>query len=226
MHFHIITLFPEVCKKYTDTSILGRAQCTNKGSGAKVRGRKLKVSYYNPRDFTNDRHKKIDDRPYGGGPGMVLQAQPILRAWQTAVGRKRNKHKVKTLIMSPRGTTFTNKMAEDWLSEFEHLVLIAGRYEGIDSRVKDVLRAEEISLGHFILSGGELPALVILDTVARQIPGVLGTYESLEEYRDIGGVTYTRPRSISFRGETYKVPEVLLEGDHKKIDAWRESNIQ
>lgn len=221
MHFHIITLFPDMCRTYTDAGVLGRAQKTDKGKGAKVRGRKIVVSYYDPRDFTTDKHKKVDARPYGGGPGMVLQAEPILKAWQKAVGRKRDQSKVKTLIMSPRGKVFTQVQGKTWAGEIEHLVLIAGRYEGIDARVKDALGAEEVSLGDFILSGGELPALAILDSIARQIPGVLGTYDSLEDERATSGVAYTRPESLTFKGESYHVPEVLLEGDHKKIEEWR-----
>ncbi|MEK7639391.1 MAG: tRNA (guanosine(37)-N1)-methyltransferase TrmD, partial [Patescibacteria group bacterium] len=106
MHFHVITLFPEICRAYTDASVLGRAQKTDKGKGAKVRGKKIEVAYYNPRDFSKSKHKKVDDRPYGGGPGMVMQAEPILRAWEKAVGKKKDQKKVKTLIMSPRGPVF------------------------------------------------------------------------------------------------------------------------
>ena len=136
MQFHIITLFPEVCQAYTDASVLGRAQKTEKGKGAKVKGKKIEVKYYNPRMFTKDKHKKVDDRPYGGGPGMVMYAEPILRAWEKAVGKKRDQKKVKTLIMSPRGQVFTQELAKDFVKKFDHLVLISGRYEGIDARVK------------------------------------------------------------------------------------------
>lgn len=223
MHFHIITLFPEVCRTYTDSGVLGRAQKTHKGKGAKHKGKKIGVTYYDPRDFTTDKHKKVDDRPYGGGPGMVMQAEPILRAWQHAVGRKRNQSRVKTLITSPRGSVFTQTMAKDWIEKIDHLVLIAGRYEGIDARVKAALQAEEISIGDFILSGGELPALTILDVVARQVPGVLGANESLEDTRETTGITYTRPESITFKKVSYKVPDVLLQGDPKKILAWQRS---
>lgn len=222
MHFHVITLFPEVCQAYTDASVLGRAQKTEKGKGAKVRGRKIAVSYYNPRDFTADKHKRVDDRPYGGGPGMVMQAEPILKAWQKAVGRKRSHTKVKTLIMSPRGRQFTNAVAKQYAENYEHLVLISGRYEGIDARVKEALNAEEVSVGEYVLTGGELPALTILDAVSRQLPGVLGTYESLEDDRATNGATYTRPEVLTFKNQQYSVPTVLTTGDHKKIDQWRE----
>jgi tRNA (guanine37-N1)-methyltransferase len=226
MHFHVITLFPEVCQAYTDASVLGRAQKTEKGKGAKVRGKKMVVSYYNPRDFTTNKHRKVDDRPYGGGPGMVMQAEPILRAWQAAVGRKTKAlaaGRVLTLIMSPRGTVFTNQVAKDWVQTYEHVVLIAGRYEGIDARVKEILHAEEVSVGDYILTGGELPALTIIDAMARQIPGVLGEFGSLEDERVTSGVTYTRPDMLKWKGRNHVVPPVLVEGDHQKIEQWRSS---
>lgn len=221
MHFHIITIFPEVCKAYTDASVLGRAQRTKKGTGAKTRGKKIAVHYYDPRAYSQNKHAKVDDRPYGGGPGMVMRAEPILKAWQKAVGRKRNQKKVKTLIMSPRGTPFDQNMAKRFAESYDHLVLISGRYEGIDARVKKALNAEEVSVGDYVLTGGELPALSIVDVTARHIPGVLGTTESLESTRIAAGEMYTRPTEFTFKGKSFCVPKVLTEGDHKKIDAWR-----
>lgn len=219
MNFHVITIFPEICQAYTDAGVLGRAQKTDKGKGAKVRGKKISVSYYNPRDFTTDKHNKVDDRPYGGGPGMVMKAEPILKAWEKAVGRK--KGKVKTLIMSPRGKKFDQSLAKKLANDYEHIVLISGRYEGIDDRVKKILKAEEVSVGDYVLTGGELPALTIIDAVAREIPGVLGTYESLEDQRPTSGVSYTRPDVLVWKGKKHPVPEVLLTGDQKKIDQYR-----
>lgn len=221
MQFHVLTLFPEVCQAYTDASVLGRAQQTEKGKGAKVRGKKIAVNYYNPREFVTNKHKKVDDKPYGGGPGMVMQAEPILKAWQKAVGRKRNQKKVKTLIMSPRGTEFTQVKAKEYAKKYDHLVLISGRYEGIDGRVKQALKAEEVSVGDYILTGGELPALTIIDATARQIPGVLGERDSLEDDRVTTGESYTRPEELVFQGKKYNVPPVLLDGNHKEIDRWR-----
>lgn len=221
MHFHIITLFPEVCRAYTDASVLGRAQKTEKGKGAKVRGKKIAVDYYNPRDFSKNKHKKVDDRPYGGGPGMVMAAEPILKAWQKAVGRKANKRKIKTLIMSPRGTVFTNDLAKKYAKQYDHLVLISGRYEGIDYRVKKALNAEEVSVGDYVLTGGELPALSIVDAVSRQVPGVLGTFESLEDERVSSGEMYTRPEVLEYKKMKYKVPQVFLSGNHKEIEEYR-----
>lgn len=224
MQFHVITIFPEVCEAYTSASVLGRAQKTDKGKGAKVTGKKIDVSYYNPRDYTSDKHKKVDERPYGGGPGMVMIAEPILKAWEKAVGKKTaalKKGKVKTLMMSPRGTMFTNELAKQWASGYEHIVLISGRYEGIDARVKEITDAEEVSVGDYILTGGELPALTIIDSVSRQIPGVLGTFESLEDERTTSGVTYTRPEVLTYKKKKYPVPEVLMNGNHADIEKWR-----
>jgi tRNA (guanine37-N1)-methyltransferase len=226
MHFHVITLFPEVCEAYTSASVLGRAQKTDKGKGAKVRGKKIEVSYYNPRDFATDKHRKTDERPYGGGPGMVMMVEPIVRAWEKAVGKKtaaRAAGKVKTLIMSPRGTRFTQDVAKAYAAQYDHIVLISGRYEGIDARVNDITDAEEVSVGDYILTGGELPALTIIDAVARHIPGVLGTHDSLEDDRATSGVTYTRPEVFTYKKQVYEVPKVLVEGNHAKIEAWRQA---
>jgi tRNA (guanine37-N1)-methyltransferase len=224
MHFHVITLFPEVCKVYTDAGVLGRAQKTEKGKGAKVRGKKMEVSYYNPRDFANNKHNKVDDKPYGGGPGMVMYALPILKAWEKAVGRKKDQKKVKTLIMSPRGTKFDTALAKKLAKKYEHIVLISGRYEGIDSRVKKILKADEVSVGDYVLTGGELPVLSIIDSVSRQVPGVLGTYESLEEERTSSGEMYTRPEVFLYKGKKHAVPKVFVSGDHKKIEQYRRDN--
>ncbi len=217
MYFHIVTLFPEACEAYTNASILGRAQ----------EGKKIKVSYYNPRDFSESRHNKVDDSPYGGGPGMVMQVEPILRAVDKAIGKKRavpaKAKRIKILIMSPRGKVFDQNYAKKLAKSFDEVVLISGRYEGIDARVKKILKAEEISTGPYVLTGGELPALAIVDAVARHIPGVLGKSESIEESRISSGETYTRPEIFEWKGKKYRVPKVLQSGDHKKIDEWRAS---
>jgi tRNA (guanine37-N1)-methyltransferase len=192
-----------------------------KGKGAKVRGKKISVSYYDPRNYVTGNHKKVDDKPYGGGPGMVMKAEPVLKAWDKAVGRKKDKKKVKTLIMSPRGKQFTNKLAKDYVKKYDHIVLISGRYEGIDGRVKTALKAEEVSVGDYVLTGGELPALTIIDSVSRQVQGVLGEFESLEDERVTNGETYTRPEVIEYKKKKLKVPQVLLDGNHKEIEKWR-----
>ncbi len=229
MKFHVITLFPEVCKAYTDASVLGRAQKAEKGVGAKVRGKKISVSYYNPRDFSTNKHKKVDDRPYGGGPGMVMQVEPVLRAAAKALGKQKTgdrRKRTKVLIMSPRGKVFDQSYARKLAKGYDELVLIAGRYEGIDARVEKILKAEEVSLGDFVLTGGELPALAIIDAVARHIPGVLGSDESIEESRAASGELYTRPETYEYQGKKYRVPKVLVGGNHKDIEAWRESRTQ
>ena len=215
MHFHVVTIFPEVCKAYTNASMLGRAQ----------KSKKIKVSYYDPRSFSKDKHKKVDDRPYGGGPGMVMYAEPILKAVGKAVGRKNlpagKAGKVKVLIMSPRGKTFDQIYAKKLAKDYKDVVLISGRYEGIDARVKKALKAEEVSVGDYVLTGGELPALAIVDATARYIPGVLGKGESLEDVRIASGEMYTRPPIFTHKGKNYAVPKVLQSGDHAAIEHWR-----
>ncbi len=213
MHFHIVTLFKEACEAYTNTSMLGRAQMN----------KKIKVSYYNPRDFVKGKHPKVDNSPYGGGPGMVMYAEPIVRAVEKALKIKKNEkvRKTKILIMSPRGKVFDQAYAMKLAKTYTDVVLIAGRYEGIDARVKKILKAEEVSVGNYVLTGGELPALTIVDAVSRHIPGVLGRSESLEESRITSGEIYTRPETLEWQGKKYKVPKVLQSGNHKLINEWR-----
>ncbi len=155
---------------------------------------------------------------------MVMYAEPILRAFEKAVGRKvkSKKSKVKVLIMSPRGKKFDQAYAKKLGEKFDDIVLISGRYEGIDSRVKKILKAEEVSTGDYVLTGGELPALTIIDAVSRNIPGVLGTFESLEDERVSTGEMYTRPPVFEYKKKKYKVPPVLLTGNHAEIEKWRE----
>lgn len=224
MHFHIITIFPDACQGYTDTGVIGRAQKTQIDKRGKKKKNSITISYYNPRDFAGNKHNKIDDTPYGGGPGMVMQAEPILKAWQCAVGRKRNKAEVKTIITSPRGSQFTNKTAMHYAEAYKHVVIICGRYEGIDSRVQEILQAEEVSIGEFVLTGGEIPALTIIDAVARQVPGVLGEESSLEENRQAPKYMYTKPSEFTFKNKKYSVPKVFLSGDPKKISDWHSDN--
>jgi tRNA (guanine37-N1)-methyltransferase len=167
MHFHIITLFPEAMKGYFATSILGRAQ----------KEKRIRISYYNPRDYTKDKWRRIDRRPYGGGPGMVIEPLSVLKAVEAA--RKRAKRgKIKIIFLSAGGKQFTNTLARSYAVSFKHLVLIAGHYEGIDARVRTILKAEEVSVGPYILTGGEAPALLIADATSRQIKGVLGNFDS------------------------------------------------
>lgn len=155
---------------------------------------------------------------------MVMRAEPVLKAWDKAVGRKTKalkEKKVKTLIMSPRGKQFDQKMAKDLAKKYDHVVLISGRYEGIDHRVNKALKAQEVSVGDYILTGGELPALSIIDSVSRQVPGVLGTFESLEDERETNGEAYTRPEAIEYKKKKYIVPKVMLGGNHSEIEKYR-----
>lgn len=213
MHFHIITLFPEALECYLDASVLGKAR----ESGA------VRVSLYNPRDYTKDKHRTTDERPYGGGPGMVMMAEPILRAARDAIGQKKN---VKVFITSARGKQFDSAFAKEVADECKHVVIIAGHYEGIDARVARALAAENVTIGPYILTGGEAPALVMVDAIARYVPGVLGNEQSLEEGRPAGAEVYTRPETIQWKGERYSVPDVLLSGDHAAIEAWRRQQEQ
>lgn len=206
MNFHVVTLFPEVVEAYTNASILGRAQ----------REKKLKVKAYQLRDYVTNKWGKADERPYGGGPGMVLQAEPVVRA----VEKIRGKKKMKVLITSAGGKPLTNAYAKA-LTKHKDVIIVCGRYEGIDARAKKILKAEEVSVGPYILTGGEVPALAIIDAAARQIPGVLGKFESLEEGRVASHDIYTRPEVFRHKGKTYKVPKVLLSGNHAGIDALR-----
>lgn len=213
MTFHIITLFPESFDSYISSSIIGRAVCD----------KKIKIKFYNPRDFTKDKHRRIDQKPYGGGPGMVLEAETVIKAVEKALTPQ------KTLIiwLTPSGKQFDNTGAEKIYKKYKDIIIICGRYEGIDERVLKVikkfkdLKIEKLSIGPFVLTGGELPAMVILDTVARRIPGVLGKIESVEENRVSSSEVYTRPEVLEYKGKKYRVPKVLLSGNHKKIEEWK-----
>ncbi len=210
MHFHVITLFPEAFDSYSATSIIGRA----------IQDKKIKISFYNPRDFTKDKWGRVDQKPYGGGPGMVLEARSVLRAVERAIGKKSRKD-VEVLFFDTSGTPFSNAYARTVTKKKKHLVLICGRYEGIDARVQKILKAKKITIGEYVLTGGELPALVVIDAVSRQVPGVLGTFESLEEERISSPEVYTRPEVLPWKGKNYRVPKVLLSGNHAAIDAWK-----
>ncbi len=200
-------MFPKAFDSYLGESILKRA----------IEDKKLKVSFYNPRDFADNEYKRIDRPPYGGGPGMVIQAEPVVKAIASAV--KKSKSKPKIIFLSPSGKQFTNEYAKK-ASKTKDIIIVSGRYEGIDARVKKVFKMEEISVGPFVLTGGELPAMLMIDVISRQVEGVLGNFDSLEEKR-IGGDSYTRPESFKYKGKNYKVPKILLSGHRAKIDEWK-----
>ncbi len=206
MHIDILTLFPEFFASPLNQSILKRA----------VAGGIIQVDFINLRDFAFDRHKITDDRPFGGGPGMVLKIEPLAEAIQWA---RKNRPNLRVILLSPQGRLFKQHLAVE-LAALENLLLICGHYEGVDDRVQHYID-DEISLGDFILTGGEIPALVILDAVTRLLPGSLGDEDSAQEdsFKDnlLKGPQYTRPRE--FCG--FSVPEILLSGDHQRIAHWR-----
>ena len=246
MNIQVLTIFPELITSYIGASLLGRATANNL----------LAIRPVNIRDFSTNKHKTVDDTPYGGGAGMVMKPEPIYHALMSIGGLPFTKEKIRgkikkivsgqivkkkhIVLLSPRGRQFTQRIAEEW-STFDELTFVCGRYEGIDQRVVDHMVDEEISVGPYVLAGGELGALIIIEAVARLIPGVLGNPESLAEetfgrqsVEDRLPTTdgeninldletfheypqYTKP--ADFRG--WKVPDVLLSGDHKKIDEWR-----
>lgn len=208
MTFHVVTLFPESLDSYINASIIGRA----------VQDKKIKIKFYNPRDFSKDKWKRVDQRPYGGGPGMVLEAESILKAVSKALGKKKGV----VYFFDRSGKQFTNADARTLASKEKDIVFICGRYEGVDARVQKALKAKKISIGPYTLTGGELPAMLVIDAVSRQIQGVLGTYESIEEERVSSSEVYTRPEVLEWKGKKYRVPKVLLSGNHAKIDEWKE----
>jgi tRNA (guanine37-N1)-methyltransferase len=220
--FHIITLFPESLTSYINESIVARAQ----------KEKLIKIEFYNPRDFVkptkaqskNDKpYLRVDDRPYGGGPGMVMQALPILKAIEKVQKKIEKKTKPKTIVvfLSPTGEQFTNSLASEYSEKYTDIIIICGRYEGIDARVKKICKSVDITVGPFVTTGGELPAMIMIDVISRQIPGVLGNFDSREEARASSSDVYTRPEVLEYKGKKYKVPEILLSGNHKAIDEWR-----
>jgi len=234
--FHIITLFPESLESYLSASIVKRAQ--EKGH--------ISIKYYNPRDYsiaatakTKKGHipsysdRRVDNKPYGGGPGMVMEALPVIKAIDAALGKmkdrkkqkvkgktKNNKPRVKIIFFSPMGEQFSNETADTY-KKYTDIVLVCGRYEGIDARVKKAFPMADISVGPFVLTGGELPAMIVIDAVTRRIEGVLGDSLSIEELRTASPDVYTRPEVIEYKKKKYRVPKILLTGDHAKIEEWK-----
>ena len=207
MRFDIITIFPEIFSSYFQESLLARAQEKNL----------IEINIHNLRDWTDNNHKTVDDSPFGGGLGMVMKIEPIYKAVQSL---KTKNQKLKTIVFTPRGKKFNQKKAYEY-SKLKQIVMICGRYEGVDERVAKYLADEQISIGDYDLMGGEVPAMVVVETVSRLIPGVIGKDEFLKEHiKDKGFVEYpqyTRPEVY----QGWKVPKVLLSGNHKKIEEWR-----
>ena len=217
MQFDIITIFPQIFDSYFNESILARAR----------KNKLVKIDVHNLRDYTEDKHKTVDDTPYGGGVGMVLKIEPIYKVLKKIVGKKRIKNETKIILLSAKGKKFDQAMARRF-SKLDKLILICGRYEGVDERVAKYLVDEEISVGDYVLTGGEIPAMVVVDSVSRLISGVVGNKESIKEEsfskKDyLEYPHYTKPNIFSPDKKTnWKVPEVLLSGNHQKIEEWKE----
>ncbi len=217
IRFDIITLFPEACAPYTEASILKRAE----EAGL------IAVYYHQLRDFAIDKHRTVDDTPYGGGAGMVLKVEPLVTCLEhvLSLAPAIPRDKTRVIVTSAKGELYTQRQAERLASDYTRIIFVCGRYEGIDQRFIDHCVDEELSIGEYVLTGGELPALIMLDSIARLIPGVLGNAESsvYESYSLAGGLEhaqYTKPEIY----RDWTVPEVLLSGNHKAIDNWRETN--
>lgn len=214
MKINVMTLFPEIFNSYIGESMMKKAVDNNI----------LAVNIYNIRDFSENKHKKVDDYPFGGGAGMVMTPQPILSTYRHII--EENKlEKPRVIYLSPKGKTFTQDMAKS-LSKEDNLIFLCGHYEGIDQRVIDMIVTDELSIGDYVLTGGELPALVMIDSISRLIPGVLNKSESYEDETFEGDLLeypqYTRPREY----EGHKVPDVILSGNHQKIDQWRKEESE
>ncbi len=215
LNFHIVSLFPESFESYIDKSIIARA----------IENKFIQVDFYNPKKFASANKggiTKVDDRPYGGGPGMVIQAEPVIKSIEKILTKK-TIVKAKTLIifLSPSGVQFDTELATKFSKKYKDIIIVCGRYEGIDARVKKVFKMIDISVGPWVTTGGELPALIMIDVIARQVEGVLGKFESREEARVSSSEVYTRPEVLMYKNKKYKVPKVLLSGNHKEIDAYR-----
>ena len=235
MQFEIITIFPKIFDSYFNESIIKRARVK----------KLVEICVHNLRDFTEDKHKKVDDAPYGGGAGMVLMAEPILRAVDRIKKQElriKKKRKTKIILLSAKGKQFNQKLAYNWSKKYDRIFMISGRYEGIDERVGRALHAEEISVGPYVLTDGDTAAMIIISAVSRLIPGVI-KLESLKEEshwnlllkkeaentrkeKNTGGLEYpqyTRPEVLEYKRKKYRVPKVLLSGNHKEIKEWRET---
>ena len=222
MNFYVITLFPDLVNSYLSESILARA----------IKEKKIKVLFYNPRDFVKPTkiqkgqekpYLRVDNKPYGGGPGMIIEAEPVLKAIEKAL-KKTKKGKTKIIFFAPYGKNFDTEYAKVVSKKYTDIIMICGRYEGIDSRIKKIFKMENISVGPYVLTGGEIPAMILIDSISRQVEGVLGNFDSREEERISSDEMYTRPEVLVWKGKKYKVPKVLLSGNHKDIDEWRSNH--
>ena len=213
MRIDILTIFPEIFDLYFQYSLIKKA----------VDKKIIKIKTHNLRDFSNDKRKTVDDKPFGGGRGMVLKVEPIKKAVNLLTKNKRQKTKI--ILFSPRGKQFNQKMATNF-SKLDKIIMVCGRYEAIDERIKKYVADEVVSIGDFVLMGGELPAIMAIEAISRLIPGVIGKPEMLKQRitKTKGFIEYpqyTRPEIVEIKGKKRKVPKILLSGDHKKIDVWR-----
>ncbi len=225
--FDILTIFPTFFESFKNEALISRAQ----------KKKLISIKTHNLRDYADDARGTVDGRPYGGGAGMVLLFSPIYKAVKKIKSRIKNTRKIKVIVFNPKGKKFTQEMARNW-SKLDRLIMICGRYEGIDERVMTEVADEEISIGDYVLFGGEVPAMVVMEAVSRLLPGAIGKQESLkdESFNDAGVMGqeqltkfieyphYTRPEVIVIKRKKLKVPEVLLSGDHKKIEEWRKNH--
>lgn len=209
MRFDILTLFPDMCKSVLEESITGRA----------VTNGIIEINYIDIREFSTDKHRRVDDYPYGGGGGMVMQVQPVLDAYNSIVSKL--DYKPLCIYMSPQGSLFSQKKACEFAEKYDHIILLCGHYEGIDERIIDEIVDVELSIGDYVLTGGEIPAITVVDAVSRMIPGVLAGEDSYKDESIYNGLLeypqYTRPEIYNGK----KVPEVLLSGNHANINKWR-----
>ncbi len=229
MKFNVITIFPQIFSSYFNESILKRAQ----------KNKLIEINVHNLRDYTTDKHKTVDDTPYGGGAGMVMKIEPIYKAVESIKPKVKKSIKSRIILFSAKGKKYTQSDAKR-LSKYDNLILICGRYEGVDERVAEHLADEEISIGDYVLTGGEIPAMILIDSISRLIPGVLGNADSLKEesfnslkaksHPPVGKAgklkakleypQYTKPEIFL----DWKVPKILLSGNHSEIEKWRENN--
>lgn len=216
MQFDILTIFPDIFDSYINESIIGRAQ----------EEKHITINVHNIRDFADDKHKTVDDKPYGGGVGMVMKIEPLYKCLQSV----KRSQKSRVILLSPRGKKWQQQIAQSYSNEYNQIILICGRYEGVDERIQNFID-EEISIGDYVLTGGEIGALVLVDSLTRLIPGVLGKDESSdEETHSIPGYIeyphYTRPEHFEADGIKYSVPEILMSGHHAQIEEWKKDNAQ
>ncbi len=218
MNIHILSIFPHILDSYINESIIKRAQ----------ENKFIKIQTHDLRDWTTDKHRSVDDTPFGGGAGMLMKIEPLYRALKD-IKKKIGQERTRTILLSARGKGWKQSLAQDYARDYENLIFICGRYEGVDERLLNYIDIE-ISIGDYVLTGGELGAMVMIDSIVRLLPGVLGNPASPEsESHSVPGVLeypqYTRPETFQDdEGQVLKVPEVLLSGDHAKIEAWKEKN--